>query len=636
MRIRNRLVLKLGATVVVIASIVILCIGLLGGFYSRQYALNASREVMRFNSMSIVSGMEELMMSHSSSGVLGYIRNMSGDGRTYQDISLISHPSGTIRISRGDNVGALLEVADETCRQCHKDGKPLLTDPSVLHGITTGRDGTRVLRVTTPILNKPACREADCHVHAESGTVLAILKTDYSLAGFNGLMRGLNLTFAGVAVVAILLLILALSMTFRWFLGKPLRRLLRGLRTLGGGDLSFRFAADRDDEIGLVANSFDQMAERIETQQTELLKTLESLQGIVENTADLVITVGRRDMIRSFNRGAEQILDYRRGEVIGRPVQMLLADPVERDIALARLQGRDNVMNWESRFKTKNGEVRSILLTLSRLRDREGNLLGTLAIGKDITTEKDLQRKLIRSEQEAAIGRAVTAIQHAIKNMLNTLRGGVYIVRLGSKKQSVDKIMEGCDMIDEGLTQIGDLSHNMLRYAREWRIEPEEVDLVELVRRVAVAVSQTGGERNASVRTEAETALPKVPCDPRLIHMGLMDIASNAVDACMMKDYAEGELPEIVFRAYADWDDGRAVIEIEDNGVGMTREVRESVFVPFFSTKKKWGTGLGMALTARIIDLHDGKIEVESKPGVGSMFRITLPLEGPARKQGEG
>ncbi|MEJ2721378.1 MAG: ATP-binding protein [bacterium] len=637
MRLRNRLVLKLGATVVAIVAVVILCIGLLGGFYSRQYALNASREVMRFNSVSIVGGMEELMMSHSGAGVMGYVESVAGEGQAYQDISLISHPSGRIRISRGDDVGDIVGMADETCRQCHTDGEPTVAaaDPTALHVVATGRGGGDVLRVTTPIMNKPACREAECHVHTGSGKILAILKTDYSLAGFDRLMRGLNLTIAGVAVVAVLLLILAFSMTFRWFLGRPLRRLLRGLHTLGGGDLSFRFAANRDDEIGHVANTFDQMAERIESQQNELLRTLESLQGIVENTADLVITVGRRDMIRSFNRGAEQILEYRRGEVIGRPVQTLLADPVERDIALARLQGRDNVMNWESRFKTKNGEIRNILLTLSRLRDREGNLLGTLAIGKDITKEKDLPKKLIRSEQEAAIGRAVTAIQHAIKNMLNTLRGGVYIVRLGAKKESPERIEEGCEMIDDGLAQIGDLSHNMLRYAREWRIEPEEVDLNELVRRVAVAVSQTGSDRHASVRTEADPALPKVSCDPRLIHMGLMDVASNALDACMMKDYEGDDHPEILFRAYPDWDDGCAVIEIEDNGIGMTREVRSSVFIPFFSTKKKGGTGLGMALTARIIDLHDGKIEVESEPGTGSIFRITLPLEGPARKQGE-
>ena len=92
-------------------------------------------------------------------------------------------------------------------------------------------------------------------------------------------------------------------------------------------------------------------------------------------------------------------------------------------------------MNWEAVSKPKTVKSGTLLLTLSRLSDRAGTSSWHAAIRKDITTEKDLQAKLIQSEQEAAIGRAVTAIQHAIKNMLNTLKGGVYIVRLGSKKQ---------------------------------------------------------------------------------------------------------------------------------------------------------------------------------------------------------
>ncbi|UCH83753.1 MAG: PAS domain S-box protein [Candidatus Latescibacterota bacterium] len=623
---------------VVIVTVVILLNGLFGSLFSRQYALNASRKAMRFDSASIVNGIETLMMRQRDTGVLEFIEKTTSEGATYQDISLISHPSGKICMSGEADVGSFLGMGDKTCNRCHDVVDSPSRNFAAQDEITTGRDGSRVLRVTTPILNKPGCRTADCHIHIDDGDVLGILETDYSLASFDALMRGLNATLTAGALVAIGLVIIALVLTFRWFLAKPLRRLLRGLHTIGSGDLSFRFSARRNDEIGLVAHSFDQMATRIETQQNELLKTLESLQGIVENTADIVITVGRQDLIRTFNRGAEQVLEYARSEVLGRPVQMLMADPKERDIAVARLRGHDNVMNWESRFKTKNGNIKNVLLTLSRLRDREGNLLGTLAIGKDITTEKDLQRKLIRSEQEAAIGRAVTAIQHAIKNMLNTLKGGVYIVRLGNKKQPQpnERIVEGCDMIEEGLTQISDLAHHMLRYAREWTIKPEPVDLADMVRRVAVAVSQTGTDRNAAVRTEIDRSLSKVSCDPRLIHMGLMDIASNALDACLMKDYPNDEGPEIVIRTRRDESKGVAAIEIQDNGIGMTPEVQASIFVPFFSTKKKGGTGLGMALTARIIDLHDGKIEVESEPGVGSRFCITLPLEGPAKRQGEG
>jgi signal transduction histidine kinase len=183
-------------------------------------------------------------------------------------------------------------------------------------------------------------------------------------------------------------------------------------------------------------------------------------------------------------------------------------------------------------------------------------------------------------------------------------------------------------MIDEGLSRISDLSRNMLKYAREWKVEAEPVDLRQMARKIAVAASKNTNEPVVSVRTEINDALPLVTCDPRLIHMCIMDIVSNAVDACDLKEYSEDQGPEIVIRVFGSADGQNAIIEIEDNGAGMSEEIMANVFTPFFSTKKKWGTGLGLALTSRIINLHNGQITVESELDEGTVFRITLPLNG--------
>ncbi|MCK5407901.1 MAG: ATP-binding protein, partial [Candidatus Krumholzibacteria bacterium] len=130
-------------------------------------------------------------------------------------------------------------------------------------------------------------------------------------------------------------------------------------------------------------------------------------------------------------------------------------------------------------------------------------------------------------------------------------------------------------------------------------------------------------------------SMPVVSCDPRLIHMGLMDLVSNAFDACILKEYDQHEQPEIVIRVNHSAEDEKAIIEVRDNGIGMAPEVGAYVFTPFFSTKKKAGTGLGLALTSRIIDLHEGKIVVESEPDKGTVFRITLPLETKGHQTGD-
>jgi len=627
MQIRNRLAWKLSAVVLVIAFVVILGTVLLSSLLSRQYALEAARGIMQFNSASIRSGIDELMMGRHDAGMLEFIEEMSRWSTTYQDISLVSHPSGTIAVSRLLDSGTKLELNQKSCKGCHINGDSQTDMLETQDALVTGPNGSRALQVITPIINKPSCRTADCHIHFESGQVLGILQTEYSLARFDDLMNGLSLQQALAAVLAILLATGALLFMFQRLLAKPLRRLVTGIDTLASGDFGFRFSAQRDDEIGLVEDSFNDLADQILAHQRELKRAVEYMEGIVENTADIVITVNNNGFIQTFNQGAEKALGYGRHEVVGQRIEMLFADPKEREAAIAKLQEQENVTNWETRFKAKDDQIRHVLLTLSRLRNRSGEIIGTLGISKDITTEKDLQMELIRSEKEAAIGRAVTHIQHSIKNMLNTLRGGLYVARVGMKKNRQEQIVEGCEMIEEGLSRISGLSLNMLKYAREWTVEAEPTDLSDLIEKIVVATSQTASERGVSIRTEVDGSLPNVPCDPQLIHMCLMDIVSNALDACELKDYDEGEDPEIVIRVYCASDGKRAVLEAQDNAIGMAQEVIDNVFTPFFSTKKKWGTGLGLALTSRIIGLHDGKIVVESEEGEGTVFRITLPFE---------
>jgi len=362
--------------------------------------------------------------------------------------------------------------------------------------------------------------------------------------------------------------------------------------------------------------------------QDELRDAKEYLEGIVENSADLIITVDREGLVETFNRGAEQALGYRREEVIGKQIETLFADPREREIAIAQLQDTDNVKNYETHFLAKDGQVRNVLLTLSRLRDPEGNAIGTFGISKDVTQEKKLQRELIQSHRLAAIGQAVTGIQHSIKNKLNSLTGGGYLVRNGMAKDNRERIEEGWAMVEEGIEQIHRLSHNMLNYAKEWKLEPQQADLDELVAGVCEQNRQAATDHGVALCHEPSQGLPAALCDPKLIQMATADIVVNAIDACTFKEYGDDESPEVTLKNTLTDGGGCFVIEIRDNGCGMSEEIRRDIFIPFFSTKKTLGTGLGLAMTARIIEMHGGEISVESTPDRGAVFRIHLPIDG--------
>ena len=363
--------------------------------------------------------------------------------------------------------------------------------------------------------------------------------------------------------------------------------------------------------------------------QDELRDAKQYLEGMVENSADIIITVNSEGLIETFNRGGEEALGYLRNEVIGTRIESLFVDPAERHAAAARLEGTDDVTNYETRLLAKDGQVRNVLLTLSRLFDAEGNSIGTIGISKDITREKSLQRELTQSQKFAAIGEAVTGIQHAIKNMLDALNGGAYLVRVGMKKDNSERIEEGLAMVKEGIERIGALSHNMLNFAREWKAELQEVDLSALIEKICELNRQAAVDHGVALRHEVSESFPPVPCDPKLIHMAVTDILVNAIDACNEKPYADGQSPEIVLGSYLEEGGDFAVIEVRDNGCGMTEETKRNIFTPFFSTKSFLGTGLGLALTARIIRVHGGDVLVDSEPDRGTTFRVRIPKNAP-------
>jgi PAS domain S-box-containing protein len=635
MRRRNRVVWKLSIAVTVIVTLVIVATGVANNIISSHYALKSARAVLRFNSASIQSGIKKLMMSRNNEGVSELIQDMARGSTVYRDVRIVAHYTGEVVVTRLDSPGAELGIDDRACGLCHEDGDPVSIPIGPLGEVVTSPDGTRILNVVTPIINETDCRTADCHAHDESGPILGILQAEYSLGEIDALISRLNSSVVLAALAAVLLGALALSIMFRQTLAKPIRYLLKGIQAIAGNELAFRFKTDRNDEIGLVAESFNDMAGRIQAHQMELRDAMEYLEGIVENSADLIITVNPNGLIQTVNRGAEQALGYQREELIGQRIETLFADPRERDIAIKRLQDQDNVTNFETRFYTKDKDIVYVLVTLSRLRDRDGNPIGTFGISKDITKEKELQARMVHSEKAAAIGQAVTSIQHAIKNMLNTLTGGSYLVRVGVEKENRERIDDGFEMIDEGISRIQSLSSSMLKYAKEWTVELEETDLAGLTKAVCSAIGQTAGSKGVELGCRISDPLPKVFCDPRLIHMALMDIGTNALDACAAKHYENGETASVECSVYQKEDDGVVVVAVKDNGIGMTEDVKANIFTPFFSTKQEWGTGLGLALTSRIIALHGGEIDLESIPGKGSTFRITLPVAGTNAQQGD-
>jgi len=628
-----RLVWKVNGLFLVILAVALAISGYLSNMDLRRSEIALATELSMESSDRIVRRIRELMTNGQPHDVVGVVNRMAAENPAYRDIRLLSH-DGRILASQLPDSPATVDSLSWPCTVCH--GTESRARDSVgcsFCEIVEPAQEERALSVVTPVFGEEGCKGAGCHEAVTDSTLLAILQADYSLNRLDTLLSRRNRNTAIAILISMVLGSLATWWTMERLLGRRIRTLREGARRLADHDFTFRFSDSTGDGLAQLVGVFDNMTSELSSTLTELMSAKEHLQAIVENSADIIITVDPTGIITTFNPGAEQILGYRREEVVGRRIEMLFADPSERDTAIAQLDHTDHVVNYLTRFVTKEGDIRRVLLTLSRLRSPTGEPIGTMGVSKDVTRELELQRRLNRSQRMAALGQAITGIQHSIKNMLNVMKGGSYMVKLGLANDDRNMMMEGWEMVQQGIDDMTEMSRSMLDFARTKKLKVKPTDLGELARRIHHLNQSKFREEGVELELDVAPDIPLVECDGEMIRSVIMDLTGNAMDACSWKPYPKNQRPRVSVAVQPSSVNGAVDIVVADNGEGMTEDVRQRIFTPFFSTKEKKGTGMGLAVVARIVSMHEGRTTVESKPGEGTTFRISLPIKGPSLRE---
>lgn len=224
-----------------------------------------------------------------------------------------------------------------------------------------------------------------------------------------------------------------------------------------------------------------------------------------------------------------------------------------------------------------------------------------------------------QTERMAVIGQGVTGIAHAVKNMLNGLRGGVYIMKNNLDASGVEVNGRAFEMLENNLGRLQELVGDMLTFSKEREPDYACTDLNELVRMAEDVMQADARERRVRLRFHACEGLREVEVDVKAIYRCVLDLISNALDACAGVEGAHVDVSVLSGGPY------HVVIQVKDQGCGMDEDTLRSIFQPFFSTKSSRGTGLGLSMTRKIVQEHGGTVDVVSHPGEGSMFRIRLP-----------
>ena len=374
--------------------------------------------------------------------------------------------------------------------------------------------------------------------------------------------------------------------------------------------------------------SYTDDLERMVRIATEEVKRRAEFQNkLITSSNDAVIATDEKGDIIIYNKGAEGIFGYTRSEVIRK---MNIGELYPQAIVSEFRSGLDksgdvDLSQWkEVAIVTKDGNNVPTRFSGSILYG-EDEVVGCVGFFQDLREIKRLQEELITSERLAATGQTVAGLAHYIKNILNGLKGGTYVLNVALDKKDTDKIKNGWTMIERNVGRISDLVLDLLAYSKERKPESENCFPNKIIEEVSALMESRARENNIEIKTDLDPLLGEMFIDPKAIHRSLLNLVSNAIDACIFdstsKKHWQVKITSAIEKNHI------IKFEVADNGMGMDEETKEKIFSSLFSTKGERGTGLGLLVTEKIIKENGGEINVASKVGNGTTFTVCLPYQ---------
>ena len=232
---------------------------------------------------------------------------------------------------------------------------------------------------------------------------------------------------------------------------------------------------------------------------------------------------------------------------------------------------------------------------------------------------------MVQAERLAAVGQTIATLSHHIKNILQGIRGGSYLIDMGLKEHDEDVTRKGWDIVERNQNRISALVMDMLTFSKEREPDLCTANLNAVVSEVIELTRARADELQVELLWTPGEPMPPLVFDPEGLHRAVLNVVANAVDAV-----AEQELPRRVEVAASHLlDESILRVTVADNGPGIPADQMEHLFSPFVSSKKSRGTGLGLPVSKKILGEHNGRIEVQSEPGQGCRFILELPAVPP-------
>jgi len=415
-------------------------------------------------------------------------------------------------------------------------------------------------------------------------------------------------------LAAAALAVLASNLAFR-----PLARVSQAIDRIAQGEMLVPRQPEKrePEEITALENKLQVLGQQFRGARQDALELRGNVEQLLERLEEAVLLFDREDHLIMAGRAAENLLGRGRWEMLGRHLSELFPPSTELGAAIVSAVGlRHPLRDLPIGIKVDGGNIRQVQVNVEFLESYPAReRLGTFVSLRDADTRRQISTQLDVSARLAAISRLTGGVAHEIKNPLNAIALHLEVLRARLEGQDPETERE-IDLIASEITRLDRVVKTFLDFTRPVELNFTLFDARELAGEVTRLVEPEAAGKGIDVTIDVASAPLPLRADRDLIKQALLNVVVNAVEAM-----PNGGRLEISVQISG----GECIVRISDQGPGIPAEIRDKIFQLYFTTKGK-GSGIGLAMTFRVVQLHGGTIDFTSEVGRGTTFWIRLPL----------
>jgi signal transduction histidine kinase len=453
------------------------------------------------------------------------------------------------------------------------------------------------------------------------------------------LQQAFKVAAQGVLLSLIVSTVVAMLLA-QWML-RPIHVIQSGLTRLGRGELDVRLDLPEGAEFKDLGSSFDAVSAQLSESRAKAISSPTDFESVVDNLEDAVALFSPQGKLIFCNPAMGTVLPQFASSGATRLADMAPeADPIraliERTLASHQAQGPVNLPG-----KAGSHEIEDVppelLLMVHPIDDGQGKFVGAMLVARNLGFMTQVHSTLAYSRKLAALGRLMAGVAHEVKNPLNAMTIHLELLKNKLAKQRsaepvgaspgggadrashlapASDVRKHVDIISNEIQRLDQVLNGFLRFARPDELKLQPVRLADIVSDVVTTVTPEAEQMKIAVKSECPRDLPEINADPAMLRQALLNLALNGCQAM-----PQGGTLKISCRPASR---RRVEVDVEDTGVGIAPENLQKIFDLYFTTKEK-GSGIGLSMVYRIAQLHDGEVEVESTPGMGTRFRLSFP-----------